>query len=175
MAMQKTEISGLARALRRAAAVLVLGGGALLFAAPAPAQAQARWHSGWHGGGYGGWHGGGWRGGWHGGGWRGGWHGGWRGGWCCGWGWGPSVSLFWGWPGFYGYPYYEPPYAYYPAPAPVYYPPAAPEAAQTSPGPAPAQSWYYCDNPRGYYPYVQSCSTGWRAVPVTPQGAPPTR
>jgi hypothetical protein len=133
--MHGTANAKLARALRRVAAVLVLGAGALVFAAPA----QAHWHGGWHGGG------------------------------CCGWGWGSSVSFFWGWPGFYGYPYYAPPYAYYPAPAPVYYPPAAVQAA---PGPAPTQSWYYCDNPKGYYPYIQSCSAGWRAVPVSPQGAP---
>jgi len=28
--------------------------------------------------------------------------------------------------------------------------------------------WYYCNNPPGYYPYVQQCSTGWRAVPAQP-------
>ena len=37
---------------------------------------------------------------------------------------------------------------------------------------SPGAVWYYCDNPRGYYPYVQSCHVAWRAVPVTPQGAP---
>jgi len=28
--------------------------------------------------------------------------------------------------------------------------------------------WYYCSNPQGYYPYVQSCSTGWQAVVAQP-------
>lgn len=42
-------------------------------------------------------------------------------------------------------------------------------------------SWYYCEDPQGYYPYVRSCSTEWRAVPISPQaraeanyGEPPT-
>ncbi|HXM00217.1 MAG TPA: hypothetical protein VN932_09820 [Rhizomicrobium sp.] len=29
-------------------------------------------------------------------------------------------------------------------------------------------SWYYCENPQGYYPYVQSCNGPWRAVAPTP-------
>ena len=37
-----------------------------------------------------------------------------------------------------------------------------------SPSP-PTASWYYCDNPQGYYPYVQQCPGGWRAVAPTPQ------
>jgi hypothetical protein len=31
-------------------------------------------------------------------------------------------------------------------------------------------SWYYCQNPPGYYPYVQNCKGQWRPVPA---GAPP--
>jgi len=35
------------------------------------------------------------------------------------------------------------------------------------------QYWYYCDNPRGYYPYLQDCEN-WREVPADPDyGAPP--
>ena len=35
-------------------------------------------------------------------------------------------------------------------------------------------SWYYCDNPAGYYPYVRSCMGQWRAVaPTPPQGGAP--
>jgi hypothetical protein len=70
--------------------------------------------------------------------------------------------------GFFGFPFYYPPYAYWPD----YYAPSAPAADQVGPGPAPAQYWYYCDNPAGYYPYVQSCSTSWRPVPVVPPTAP---
>jgi hypothetical protein len=35
-------------------------------------------------------------------------------------------------------------------------------------GPAPAQSWYYCDDPPGYYPNVPSCNSSWRQVPASP-------
>jgi hypothetical protein len=30
-----------------------------------------------------------------------------------------------------------------------------------------SQYWYYCQNPAGYYPYVQQCSTGWQTVPTS--------
>jgi hypothetical protein len=30
------------------------------------------------------------------------------------------------------------------------------------------QFWYYCDAPKGYYPYVSNCSHNWRHVPSTP-------
>ena len=66
------------------------------------------------------------------------------------------------------YPYYV--YPYYP-PYPGYPPaegtsPAAPAAT----GPAPQQSWYYCNDPKGFYPYVQNCKTAWTAVPTAPPG-----
>ena len=75
---------------------------------------------------------------------------------------------------------------YYPQPVypyPTYVPPAVvAEAAPpevSGPPPAQSQTWYYCDNPRGYYPYVQSCPIPWREVPAAPsadsapQGVPP--
>jgi len=68
-------------------------------------------------------------------------------------------------PLYYYPPYYYPPYAY-----PSYAPTTVIEQA---PGPAPTQYWYYCDTPQGYYPYIQSCSTGWRQVPTTPPPLPP--
>jgi hypothetical protein len=68
--------------------------------------------------------------------------------------------------------YYPPPYVYAPPPAVVYTPPPvvyAPSApAQPAYASQSAQAWYYCDNPKGYYPYVTSCSTEWRQVPATP-------
>ena len=82
------------------------------------------------------------------------------------------VGIGVGLPVFGPYPYY-PYYPYYPSyyPAPAYYPPAyaapAAVAPAAAPAPAAAQSWYYCDNPKGYYPYVQSCSA-WRQVSATP-------
>ena len=81
----------------------------------------------------------------------------------------------------WGAPYYAPPYypPYY-YPAPVYYPvpvavaPAAPPVYVERSDPAPQQQgmWYYCEQTRGYYPYVTECPGGWRAVPPAP---PPAR
>lgn len=47
-------------------------------------------------------------------------------------------------------------------------PPVEPIIVQPQPT---AQNWYYCDSARAYYPYVQSCAEGWRAVPATPVAA----
>ena len=107
-----------------------------------------------------------------------GWYG-YRGGWYGGW-YGPSIGIGVGWPGYWGwgaYPYY--PYTYA-ASYPVYggYPVysdagasgsfiSAPEA---SPSQNPANYWYYCADPAGYYPYVQSCPRGW--MQVVPQNVP---
>jgi hypothetical protein len=51
-------------------------------------------------------------------------------------------------------------------PTVVQAPPAPPAQPQALP-----PTWYYCDRPPGYYPYVAECPSGWRAVPATP---PPT-
>jgi hypothetical protein len=61
--------------------------------------------------------------------------------------------------------YAVPPPAVYVAPAPGY-PPPQPQAA---PPPATPQVYYYCDNPAGYYPYVQSCPSQFRPVPAPPR------
>jgi hypothetical protein len=50
------------------------------------------------------------------------------------------------------------------------YPPAvvhSPPPVVVQPSPPPA-SWYHCDNPKGYYPYVQQCPGGWRPVAPRP-------
>ena len=81
-------------------------------------------------------------------------------------GWGPGI--FWGGLVLPVLPWY--PYNYYPQPpvvvqqAPVYVQPQQD-----------AYYWYYCENPKGYYPYVSSCPSGWlKVVPNTdPQTAPP--
>ncbi|HVA12942.1 MAG TPA: hypothetical protein VNF99_06815 [Stellaceae bacterium] len=69
--------------------------------------------------------------------------------------------------------YYAPPPVVY-APPPVVYaaPPVypAPQPAYVS---QPTPNWYYCNHPRGYYPYVASCSTAWQQVPAQPSAAPP--
>jgi hypothetical protein len=63
------------------------------------------------------------------------------------------------------YPYpdpYLPPVAV--APPAV---PAPPPAVMPPPPPAgPPQAYYFCDRPRGYYPYVAACSRPWRMVPT---------
>jgi hypothetical protein len=54
-------------------------------------------------------------------------------------------------------------------PYPTYVPPAI-VAQQPPPVPTglpPTQSWYFCDNPQGYYPYVASCNGPWHEVPAT--------
>lgn len=30
-----------------------------------------------------------------------------------------------------------------------------------------SQTWYYCSDPAGYYPYVAQCNTGWQTVPAS--------
>jgi hypothetical protein len=134
----------------------------------------------WRGGGHGG---GGHRGGGHGfhGGHRGGGHG-FHGGHKFygrhGWG-GVGISVgvgpYWGAYGYpygyaYGYPYdylygysYGYPYTYAPQ---IAVQPAPPVAMQP---PSSPPVWYYCDNPEGYYPYVQQCPGGWRTVAPNPQ------
>ncbi|HEX3522834.1 MAG TPA: hypothetical protein VHT52_12190 [Stellaceae bacterium] len=108
--------------------------------------------AGMHGGGFGGFHGGGFHeGGFHGGGFReGGFHGDrfrdgrfdrdrFR-----------DNRFFFG--GAFAYPYgwdYSPDYGYYDY--------SQPYASQT---------WYYCYDPAGYYPYVTQCNTGWQSVPA---------
>src|SRR5262249_47030942 len=118
----------------------------------------------WGGRGFGGFHGGfhhGFHGGFHHG-FHGGFHHGFHGGFHHGFHWfggprtaigvgiGPSWGPYWG---PYAYPY---PYTYaYP---PVVVAPSTP----LSVAPSPQASWYYCDNPTGYYPYIRQCPGGWR-------------
>jgi hypothetical protein len=116
--------------------------------AAAPAEAARHFH-GWyghdihtfHGRDFGVWRGGGWRHTWHDG--------------HLGWWWVVGPSWY-----FYSAPIYP-----YPDP---YVPYTVVQQAPPQGGPPPTQSWYYCDDPQGYYPYVSSCRTQWRAVPATP-------
>ena len=112
--------------------------------------------------------GGGFRGG------GGGFRGGFRGDGFRGYGGGFRGSIFIG-PGF-GYGYYDPfyaPYYYYPPPSVREYAVPQPDYLAPPGGPAPEPSWFHCDNPEGYYPYVRSCNGQWQAVPVTPDRGPP--
>jgi hypothetical protein len=122
--------------------------GALAFSFPSVVLA-AHGGGGHGGGGHGGagFHGGGFHGG--------GFHGGvrWRGhGYGGLWWGGAALGALATTPYWYGYDY--PNYGYsYP-----YYGYSVPYAA--------AQYWYYCQNPAGYYPYVQQCYSGWQIVPA---------
>jgi hypothetical protein len=80
----------------------------------------------------------------HGGNWYHGWHNGRYGWWLVG----PGLAWtyydypWWGYYPDYGYDYdYDRPYA--------------------------GQTWYYCSDPAGYYPYVAQCNTGWQEVPAS--------
>ncbi|HVJ55875.1 MAG TPA: hypothetical protein VM689_25665 [Aliidongia sp.] len=88
---------------------------------------------------------------WHGGHWAHDWHYG-------------RYAWWWVTPGWW-YLYPEPVYPY-----PLYVPPAiiAERAPPMPTGLPPAEHWYFCDNPQGYYPYVVSCDGPWRSVPATP-------
>ena len=72
--------------------------------------------------------------------------------------------VYWG-PGYWGPAYYYPP-PYYPPPE---YPASPPVYIERDDGPASAQGfWYYCEQSRGYYPYVKECPAGWKRVPPAP-------
>ena len=80
---------------------------------------------------------------------------------------GPFWGTYWEWG-----PYW-PSYAYlnaYPYAYPYAYPPVVRQPAQklSIQPPSLPPSWYYCDNPKGYYLYVQRCPGGWRPVSPTP-------
>jgi len=63
--------------------------------------------------------------------------------------------------GLYWTPYWAPYWAPYGYPPVVAAPPP-----QVFVQPLPSQpSWYYCENPQGYYPYGRQCPGGWRQVP----------
>jgi hypothetical protein len=75
--------------------------------------------------------------------------------------------------------YYAPPYYVYAYPPVVAYssPPVYiqrgdegnQEGNQIQPAPA---FWYFCSEPRGYYPYVSQCPKGWQQVPAQPPANP---
>jgi hypothetical protein len=76
----------------------------------------------------------------------------------------PIVAAY---PYYYGYggPYYYPPAVYVQEQPMVYIePPASAPQAQLE------QYWYYCQDSKTYYPYVQNCAAPWqRVIPHAPQ------
>lgn len=131
-------------------ALMLLAVAGLLSLAPLTAQAG---NVGWAvsvGGGYGG----GWRPAAYGPGWGGAWGPGWRGGYY-----GPG----------YGYPYatgyYAPPVVYAAPPVVTFATPQQPMVLASQPQPP---VWYYCETSGEYFPYVQSCASGWQTQPAVP-------
>lgn len=75
------------------------------------------------------------------------WHHGWHNGRYGWWFVGPGLAwTYYDYPWWGSYPDYD------------YYDYSQPYASQT---------WYYCSDPAGYYPYVTQCNTGWQAVPAS--------
>lgn len=108
---------------------------------------------------------------WRGGGWVHDWHDG-----RFGWWWVADGLWYWYPEPIYPYPTYVPPAAPPtiivapgappPPPAPVVVaPPPPPPSAPT--GQPPVEFWYYCDDSKTYYPYVNTCNSPWRQVPAT--------
>lgn len=132
--------------IQKTALVIVSGLGFVVFA---PSIVQAG-NVGWAvsvGGGYGGW--------------RPAAYGPW-GGWGAGWGgnfYGPA----------YGYPYgagfYAPPVVYTAPPVIAYANPPQPMVLAAQPQ---APIWYFCPSSGQYFPYVQSCASGWQTQPAIP-------
>ncbi|HKO88495.1 MAG TPA: hypothetical protein VJU83_08255 [Burkholderiales bacterium] len=119
----------------------------------------SRWHSTWHG--HHGWHDirrfrhnhfDGWR--------RGYWHHGHHGS-RFGWWWVVGPAFY-----FYSGPVYPYPDPYIP-PAVVVESVPIMQSEDTDPA-----YYYFCENPEGYYPYVQECATEWIPVPFEPEDAP---
>jgi hypothetical protein len=78
-------------------------------------------------------------------------------------------------PWYYPGPYYSPgPYYYASYPTVVEVAPSAPTVYMDQPRAVqPAASdagswWYYCNESRGYYPYVRECASPWQRVSPTP-------
>ncbi len=72
------------------------------------------------------------------------------------------------------YPYYDYAYTGYYSPSYVerssvtVYDNSPSQVVQSAPNTSTLPIWYYCESPKGYYPYVQSCPSGWQKVPATP-------
>ena len=95
------------------------------------------------------------------------WHG--RHGGRNGWWWNAGGTWFFYDNPIYPYPDYASDYYYEDDYGPDYG--SAPDDQYAPPGTEGGYSWYYCNNPPGYYPYVQQCRGPWRAVDPTPPGA----
>jgi hypothetical protein len=83
---------------------------------------------------------------------------------------GYGFGFYSGFPWPFYYPFYPPYYTYPPAIVTVPAPPQVyiqRDSRQTAPQ-RPANYWYYCRDPDGYYPYVRQCPGGWQQVAPLP-------
>lgn len=77
---------------------------------------------------------------------------------------GPAWDPWWWGPPYYPYyPYYQQPPVIIRQEPEIYVQPT-PQVQQP-------RYWYYCEEPKGYYPYVKKCPKGW--MKVVPPEAPP--
>lgn len=86
-----------------------------------------------------------------------------------GWWWNAGGAWFFYDQPIYPYPGYASDYYYEDNYGPDYG--MAPDDQYAPPGTDGGYSWYYCNNPPGYYPYVQQCRGPWRPVQPTPPGS----
>jgi hypothetical protein len=168
------KLTNIASRMTSAPHVICAASIAVMATMAAEPSAAAEGHGGWHGGFHAGtrahWHE--WHGDWHGphfggdvrlfddhdlGLWR-------AGRWAHEW---HDGRLAWWWvAGGMWYYYAAPVYPYpdpYAPPEAVAATPHPPVGADLPPQP---QNWYHCSSPDGYYPYVATCPSGWRAVPA---------
>lgn len=84
---------------------------------------------------------------------------------------GVSIGPVWG-PWFVGpfYPYY--PYPYAASPRVIVEEPEE-EYVQAAPRQDEESYWYFCPDPKGYYPYVRKCPQGWMKVVPNPSPIEP--
>ena len=81
---------------------------------------------------------------------------------------GPAWRVGYYGPGYvypYGAAYYSQPLVYAAQPVVAYSAPSQPMvlSSQTQP-----PVWYYCEASEQYFPYVQSCTSGWQTQPAIP-------
>lgn len=85
-----------------------------------------------------------------------------------------SVGIMFGGP-IWPYPSYGPyyPYApYYPYPQTVVIQSTPTTYIEKAPENNAPHYWYYCSDPRGYYPYILKCNANWQRVIPFPQETP---
>ena len=75
---------------------------------------------------------------------------------------GPGWGPWWGWPYYPYYPNYSP--------SPVIIQQEPETYIQQPPQEDVPNYWYFCQDPKGYYPYVKKCPKGW--LKVVPPSAP---